>query len=169
MLFAKINLSADSPVQEGRSDFDFLAGRWTVRHRRLKRRLVEDDHWEEFGGLCESRPVIGGLGNIDDNIIEVPSGTYRAATLRLFDHNKARWSIWWVDSRTMQLEPPVHGCFNNGVGTFFGHDLLDDCPIRVRFIWSDITAVSARWEQSFSRDAGATWEVNWIMNFSRMD
>jgi len=39
--------------------------------------------------------------------------------------------------------------------------------ISLRFKWSDITASSARWEQAFSPDRGATWEVNWIMQLHR--
>ena len=41
-------------------------------------------------------------------------------------------------------------------------------PILVRFIWSDITDRTCRWEQSFSPDGGTTWEVNWIMESSRI-
>jgi hypothetical protein len=37
----------------------------------------------------------------------------------------------------------------------------------VRFRWSHITPVSARWEQSFSFDDGQTFDVNWVMEFSR--
>ena len=41
--------------------------------------------------------------------------------------------------------------------------------IAVRFIWSDITPRSARWEQAFSPDDGNTWETNWIMEFTRRE
>ena len=165
MLF--VTTEAGAPPDDGRSHFDFLAGCWTVAHRRRRERLAGSDHWEEFAGLCESRPIIGGLGNIDDNLLELPAGTYRAATLRLFAPATRLWSISWIDSRAMRLEPPVHGRFENGSGSFLGDDLLGGRPIKVRFVWSDITADSARWEQAFSADGGATWEINWIMDFRR--
>ena len=168
LLFSKSPADATmSAPADGRGDFDFLAGRWTVRHKRLRRRLADDTVWDEFSGLCESRPVVGGLGNIDDNYLELPGGTYRAATLRLFDPNAGLWSIWWIDSRSMRLEPPVHGRFQKGVGTFFGDDTHEGRPIRVRFFWSEIGADSARWEQAFSPDDGGQWETNWIMRFQR--
>ena len=172
VLFAKADEMLERPAApvppDGRGDFDFLAGRWTVAHRRLRRRLAGDTCWEEFGGACESRPIIGGLGNIDDNILDLPSGPYRAATLRVFDPVARLWSIWWVDGRAPRLEPPVHGRFGAGVGRFHGDDVLDDGrPIQVRFTWSEITARSARWEQAFSADGDATWEDNWTMRFKR--
>jgi hypothetical protein len=37
----------------------------------------------------------------------------------------------------------------------------------MRFIWSRIGPTSARWEQAFSADGGASWEMNWIMDFTR--
>jgi hypothetical protein len=37
----------------------------------------------------------------------------------------------------------------------------------VRFVWSNITADSAHWEQAFSPDGGKSWEVNWITDFKR--
>jgi hypothetical protein len=157
----------DNPAVAGSRDFDFLIGSWTVAHRRLRRRLEGDMRWDRFGGRCEMRPLLGGLGNIDDNIIELPGSTYRGTALRLFDPATALWSIWWADSRVPGLQPPVHGRFENGVGTFFGEDALRGRPIVVRYIWSDITPRSARWTQAFSADVGATWEENWIMGFTR--
>jgi hypothetical protein len=44
---------------------------------------------------------------------------------------------------------------------------MDGQATRTRFIWSDISAASARWEQAFSTDAGASWDTNWIMSFQR--
>lgn len=164
---AEIPVAPGAVPADGRGQFDFLAGRWSVAHRRLRRRLVGDTCWEEFAGLCESRPIIGGLGNVDDNILEPPAGAYRAATVRLFDPPTGLWSIRWVDGRAPRLGPPVRGRFENGVGLFLGDDALDGRPVRVRFTWSGITARSARWDQAFSTDGGATWEPNWSMAFER--
>jgi hypothetical protein len=145
------------PSEDGRHDFDFLLGLWAVTHRRLRERLVGSTVWEQFAGTVESRAIMGGLGNVDDNVLQLPAGTYRAATLRVFSPKTRLWSIWWIDGRRSVLEPPVHGCFKDGVGTFFGDDLLDGRPITVRFAWSAVTARSARWEQAFSPDGGASW------------
>jgi hypothetical protein len=162
--------SAAAEAASGLRDFDFVAGAWRVQHRRLKERLAGSDEWEEFGGTSEAHLILGGAGNVDDNVIDLPDGTYRAATLRTFDPETRRWSIWWFDGRRPlgPLDPPMVGRFEDGVGTFFANDSLRGRPIVVHFIWSDITERSARWEQAFSPDGGATWEVNWVMEFTRV-
>lgn len=154
---------------DGRSGFDFLVGHWTVRHRRLKERLAGCTEWEEFRGTCSLRPLLNGQANIDDNVLELPSGTYRAASIRAYDPATDRWSIWWLDSRhPHDLGTPVVGAFKDGTGTFLADDTLNGQPVRVRFLWTDITPSSARWQQAFSQDGGATWETNWIMEFQRV-
>src|SRR5262249_61898110 len=65
------------------------------------------------------------------------------------------------------FQPPVRGRFENGIGTFYGDTTVNGAPARMRFIWSRITATSARWEQAYSTDKGAKWETNWIMEFDR--
>jgi hypothetical protein len=149
-------------------DFDFLVGSWTVQHRRLKHRLAHSNEWETFSGTCKTWLLLDGQGDVDDNVIQAPGGAYRAATLRSFDPATKLWSIWWLDSRQPhELDPPVVGGFRDGIGTFLAKDTFDGRPIVVRFIWSDITPNSAKWQQAFSDDSGKTWETNWIMEFSR--
>jgi hypothetical protein len=148
-------------------DFDFLHGSWRVAHQRLAQRLKGSTEWVRFGGTMTARSILGGRGNFDENVIELPQGTYQACTLRLFNPEQARWSIYWIDGRDPKLDAPVHGTFSAGVGTFFGDDTFEGRPIRIRFLWSQIKANSARWEQAFSTDGGATWETNWIMEFTR--
>src|SRR4051794_17039770 len=58
--------------------FDFLIGRWNVVHRRLKQRLAGSSDWEEFPGTLDVRPILKGLGNVDQNVIEAPAGRYLA-------------------------------------------------------------------------------------------
>jgi hypothetical protein len=149
------------------NDFDFLIGDWRVAHRRLKDRLVGSSAWEEFGGTCIVQKILGGQGNVDDNLIDLPDGAYRAATLRAFDAATRRWTIWWLDARTPSvLAPPMVGGFDGSVGIFHGDDQWQSRPLRVRFLWTRTAAGGPRWEQAFSLDAGASWESNWVMEFS---
>lgn len=159
-----------SETASGLHDFDFLPGKWAIHHRRLKGRLVGSTEWEEFDGTSEARLMMGGAGNIDDNIIPAPAGTYRAVTIRSFDPEANEWQIWWLDGRFPKgpLDPPMVGSFKNGIGTFYADDTLNGQPIKVRFLWSDISDTTCRWEQAFSADGGTTWEINWIMSSTRL-
>lgn len=149
-------------------DFDFLVGSWVVEHRRLKSRLAQSEQWETFSGTSAATTLLGGRANVDDNILNLPAGPYRAVTLRSFDPVSGSWSIWWLDGRhPHRLDTPVVGGFRQGVGIFFADDRFEGKPILVRFIWSDISPNGARWQQAFSEDGGATWETNWVMEFRR--
>jgi hypothetical protein len=152
----------------GSGDFDFLFGVWKVDHRKLKRRLAGDDSWDEFEGDCACRPMHFGIGNFEDNRFHLPDGFHAASAVRYFNPATAQWAIYWVDSRRLSVEPPVLGGFADGVGLFFTDDTFEGRPIRVRFIWSHMTPTSARWEQAFSPDGGASWEINWVMEFTRI-
>ncbi len=153
--------------QDGRSDFDFLIGKWKVTHSRLQRRLEDDTAWDVFDGTCDMRTMLGGLGNMDDNLIQLPDGAYRAASIRAFNPDTRLWSIWWLDARKPDIDAPVRGSFADGIGTFLGEDSFKGKSILVRFIWSEIKENTARWEQAFSPDNGENWETNWIMEFER--
>ena len=161
--------AAAAEAHAGARDFDFFFGRWQVRHRRLKERLAGSREWIEFDGTSVAQPLLGGFGNVDDNVFAFDGQTVRGATLRTFDPATRQWSIWYVDSRAPlgPLDPPVRGGFRDGVGTFLADEEFRGKPIKVRFRWSRITPASARWEQAFSPDGGATWETNWEMDFLR--
>ncbi|MGN6818884.1 MAG: DUF1579 domain-containing protein [Sphingomonas sp.] len=151
----------------GAGDFDFIHGSWRVHHRRLRERLVGCTDWVEFGGTMHADPILGGLGNFDRNVIDQPEGRYEACTLRLFRPDTGQWSLHWIDGRDPGIDPPLFGRFENGIGVFHGDDNFRGQPIRLRFHWQQPTPSTARWDQAFSADGGATWETNWIMEFNR--
>jgi len=153
----------------GSHDFDFWIGRWNVRNARLRQRLVGSNEWEEFDAIATSRFLPGGLGNIDEFVAPVWRPGWVGMTFRLFNPATEQWSIYWADSARGVLDPPVVGAFEDGVGIFEGDDQHDGTPVRVRFRWTHPTPSTARWEQAFSTDGGATWETNWIMNMARAD
>lgn len=148
--------------------FDFIIGRWRVAHRRLNARLQGCTEWTEFAGTSSTHKILGGFGNLEDNVLHFPDGDVRAAALRSYDPQTQAWAIWWLDARAPHhLDTPVVGGFSDGVGTFFADDTLDGRPIKVRFLWRVNPGAHPTWEQAFSADGGASWETNWTMTFVR--
>ena len=180
------------------SGFDFLVGDWDVANRQRRRWLAGCDDWDEFPATSTCRPLFGGAGNLDE--ITFPTKGFTGLTLRLYEPATKVWTLNWVSSRDGRLTPPVTGGFTadvgtadvgtgdlgtgdlgtgdlgtGDVGTFYGDDTHQGRDVRVRFLWSRITPVSARWEQAFSAGGGQDgedredWETNWVMDFTRRE
>jgi hypothetical protein len=156
---------ASDPVH----DFDGFFGTWQVHHKKLKERLAGSKEWIEFEGSQTMQPILGGRGNMTDNVFNMPDGSVqRGVTLRAFDPKTQKWSIWWLDGNNpTKIDVPVVGGFESGSGTFYADDTFKGKPIKVRFLWKNITSTTRQWEQAFSADAGKTWETNWIAYFTK--
>ncbi|WP_332638965.1 hypothetical protein [Brevundimonas sp.] len=150
---------AATAERDGRRDFDWEIGEWTTRLSRLQRPLSGSTTWVEYEGTTVVRPVLGGA-NLVELSVEGPAGRIEGLSLRLYDTEARQWSLNFAGGGV--LSPPVYGEFKDGRGVFFGQDTWAGRAILVRFVISDVTADSARFEQAFSADGGATWEVNWI-------
>jgi hypothetical protein len=161
-------MSESANPHDASHDFDFLVGRWHIHNKRLLKRFQNSDEWESFEATGTMNLILGGLGNIDDFIPEQWHPGFIGMSLRLFNPTTGLWSIYWADNQRYTLDPPVVGKFTNGIGVFEGSDEVEGRPILMRFIWSNITPITARWEQEFSDDDGKTWEKNWVMDFTRL-
>ncbi len=151
------------------TDFDFFAGFWRTSHHRMVGRLVGSTTWEDFDGTCVVTPLMAGHANVDDNVINLPAGPYRAATIRLFNAERRAWSIYWVDGRSIGMDPtPMVGGFEDGRGFFYADEEIGGQMVRVRFLWTVHDADHCQWEQAFSIDGGFDWETNWITRFERV-
>jgi hypothetical protein len=149
-----------------KSDFDFLEGSWHVVNKRLKKRHVQSNDWDEFPGELTMRRVLGGLGNVDQ--VDFPTKGWSGVTMRFFSPQSKQWSIYWVNSRDGLMQSPVVGSFNGNVGEFYGDDTDDGLAIYVRYRWTVIDKDHASWAQAFSLDRGKTWETNWTSDFTRV-
>ena len=161
-------MSTSSLQRDGRADFDFFVGSWSVHNRRLRERLTGRDEWDEFPARAVARHVLGGLGNIDRIVFEGSWAGREGMTLRLFDPQARDWSLHWADNSSGKLFTRLVGSFSGGVGTFYARDVFNGRQIFSRFLWSGNSADSCRWELAFSADGGATWETNWVMQFTRV-
>ena len=155
-------LAIQASATSSEHDFDFLVGDWKLRNRKLKSRLTHSDEWTEFESAVEMRQILGGMGNIDKYTELVSGKPYEGVALRLFNAKTKLWSIYWADSNSGALDPPVVGSFANKVGHFFARDTYKGQNITVVFRWDVRNPQRPIWSQAFSADEGKTWEWNSI-------
>lgn len=156
---------AVAQVHDGLHDFDFVIGHWNVHLRKLLHPLTGSTEWVEYEGTSVMTKIWDGRANMEE--FKVTSLDKRlhmdAQTLRLYDPDTRRWSIWLGDAAHGKLSgPPTVGGFTNGRGEFHDAEDFNGRTILVRYVWTQPTPTTARMEQSFSPDWGRTWEVNWI-------
>ena len=153
----------------GQRDFDFEIGTWQTRLSRLEDPLSGSSTWVEYEGTTVVRKVWDGRANLVELDVEGPAGHIEGLSLRLYNPEARQWSLNFSNSRGGTLSPPVIGEFKDGRGEFYGQETFNGRAILVRFVISDITPSSVRFEQAFSEDGGKTWEVNWIATDTRVE
>jgi hypothetical protein len=158
---------ASGAERDGQHDFDFEFGSWNAHLKRLLHPLTGSNAWVELDGVSTVRQVWNGRANLGEFVVTDPKNQLEGLSLRLYNPKSRQWSIRWANSKDGALGPPMIGQFKNGRGEFYGHEDFQGAAIYVRFIFSDITPTSFRFEQAFSADGGSTWEPNWIVTFTR--
>ena len=151
-----------TPKRDGQHDFDFEIGTWKTHLRRLLHPLTGSTTWVEYEGTSVVRKVWNGRANLLELDAAGPAGHFEGLSLRLYNPQSHQWSLNFSNSSGGTLAQPTIGEFKNGRGEFFDQEPFNGRAILVRFVISDITPNSCRFEQAFSDDGGKTWEVNWI-------
>ncbi|MBK7905268.1 MAG: hypothetical protein IPJ78_01760 [Gemmatimonadetes bacterium] len=145
-------------------EFDFLAGSWNITHRMQK--ATAPDGWDRFKGEATCWTILGGIGSVEE--LRIPARDFSGLGLRLLDVPQGIWSDFWVNAKSGVLTSPgTTGAFVDGVGTFISDEKDGETPIKVRGMWDNISPTTCRWQQAVSRDGGATWMDQWIMDWVR--
>lgn len=158
-----------SKERDGQHDFDFEIGTWKTHVKRLVRPLSGSTTWVEYNGTTVVRKVMKGRANLVELIMDGPAGHFEGVSLRLYNPDSRQWSLNFSNLASGTMSIPTIGEFKNGRGEFFNQETINGRSIFVRFIISDITPNSCRFEQAYSADGGKTWEVNWIATDTRIN
>jgi hypothetical protein len=157
----------------GRNSFDFFVGDWRVANRRLRDYFDPASGWEEFSAESRMHILPGAIGNVDSfNAPEWRPG-WMGMSLRIFNGETGLWSIWWLThtngglDAAGQLGVPMVGRFDGDIGRFEAVEPMRGQNVDVRFEWR-AHPTRPHWQQSFSFDGGATWHLNWQMQFERV-
>ena len=163
-------LAIASAPRDGQHDFDFEIGTWKTHLKRRLRPLTGSNTWVEMDGTTVCRKVWNGRANILELEADGPGGQhFQGMSLRLYNPQSHQWSLNFSNAADGTLATPTIGQFKDGRGEFFAQETLNGRAIFVRFVISQITPDSCRFEQAFSDDGGKTWEVNWIATDTRVE
>jgi hypothetical protein len=152
---------------DGQHDFDFNLGSWNTHIRRLVHPLTGSTTWTELNGTVVIRKVWDGRAEFEEIEADGPSGHFEGLTLFLYNPQSRQWSMNFAKSSEGAISQPSIGDFKNGRGEFYDQESYEGRTILVRIVWSDITADSHHFEQSFSDDGGKTWEPNFTATLTR--
>lgn len=159
---SKTNSQQSAKERDGQNDFDFEIGTWKTHLKRLVKPLSGSTTWVEYEGVSVVRKVWDGRANLLELVADGPAGHFEGLSLRLYNPKSRQWSLNFANINGGVMTTPTIGEFKNGRGEFYNQETYNGRAILVRFIISDITPNSCRFEQAFSDDGGKTWEVNWI-------
>src|ERR1700677_2704769 len=164
---SRTSLQPPPTERDGQHDFDFEVGTWKSHLSRLQHPLTGSTTWVEYEGTSVVQKVWNGRAYLVDFKVDGPAGHIEGLSLRLYGPQSHQWSLYYANKNDGALGQPAIGEFKNGRGEFFDQEPFNGRAILVRFVISDITPNSCRFEQSFSDDGGKTWELNWITTDTR--
>jgi len=157
-------------LRDGQHDFDWEIGNWAT-HVRVRRNPLSGSapDWAEFRGTSLVKPILGGRANSVELSVKNDKSAIEGVSLRLYNPQARQWSLNYATVRGGVLTAPVYGSFDGkGRGQFHGLDMLDGRAIIVRFVISPVSPNEARFEQYYSADGGASWELNWVAVDTRL-
>jgi hypothetical protein len=146
-------------------EFDFLVGEWKIKHRR--RKAAGRDEWDEFDGEATCWNILAGVVNIEE--LRIPARNFSGMGIRILDADQQVWRELWVNAKSGVLEGPgMPGGMVGSEARFEADDSDGESkPIKIRSLWDQIGPGRCRWQQLLSRDGGASWQADWIMDWRR--
>lgn len=154
--------TAFTPGTGPEHDYDFNMGHWSTRIRAVENPLSAPDVWTHLQGTHVVYRLWDDWADIGQLEVDGPNGHIEDLALRLYDRKTRQWRVYFANSKSGVLLPPMVGEFKNGVGTFVFLDEQEGKTVLTRNVWSNITSRSCNQDWDISTDGGKTWVPTWI-------
>ena len=141
--------------------FDFNMGRWMTKIRAVAHPLSAPGAWSDLHGTHVVYRLWDDWANIGQLEVDGPGGHVEDLALRLYDRKTRQWRVYFANSQSGTLAPPMVGAFENSTASFVGLDEVNGQTVLTRNIWSEIGATSCRQDWAISTDGGKSWVPTW--------
>lgn len=166
LLAAFLPASTTAPAQDDspHREFDFWIGEWSVQNRHFR-----NGQWVDTD-VTRARitPVCGKRAILEEWTGVLHGAFMNGFSLRAYDPGREDWALllsWTTDGNSTFGR--LRGRFRHGRGEFFSSWTDSQGPVTQRYSFSDGLPNTVRWDSAMTRDGGASWATDWIMEFSR--
>ena len=143
----------DRPDPLGPDGLDFWLGVWDLT-------------WGESGrGTNTIDRAVGGRVIRETFEGHGPRGVLHGFSVSIRTGDAGPWRQTWVDSTGGYID--LLGVEVDGRISFQHLTEEDGRPVTQRMVWLDVTPDAFRWEWQRSVDDGATWSVEWAVDYQR--
>jgi len=158
IIFAQTNINELEPDQY----FDFWVGEWEVS-------------WEEDGG--KTGKGINSVKKIMDGaviqekflILEGGNQGFKGTSISVYQPRFERWKQAWADNTGGYFDFTGKIDGNKRIFQTIVNEMEDEKQLTQRMVFYNISENSITWDWESSEDGGATWSLNWRINYKRTD
>lgn len=151
--------------------FDFWIGDWKINEQILE----EDGSWISLNASTHVIPELNGCALLEKWEGEVMffwegmkhPESMKGMSIRSYDPQSEKWSIYWMDSRHPVFGVPYTGNFKSNKGEFYRTWETPQGMREGRITFNKTGKDSVKWKLAVSRDEGKNWTTLWIMDMQR--
>ncbi len=158
VIFFTASFLSAQPAKGDASIFDFWVGDWNLT-------WTDPDGSTGTGTNSITKILDGTVIREEFNGLTGQNKGFKGLSVSVLDSRTGRWKQTWVDNQNAYI--PFTGGADGDERYFENEFMQNGKPVKTKMVFRSITRDKFIWDWKKSTDGGATWTVQWSINYIR--